>query len=531
MTLSKIYLYGPPAAGKSTLGNLLAHQFDLPFYDLDGEITRSAGRSIPEIFSSEGETGFRRRETEVLQCLAQKPQGVVALGGGSLLDPQNRSLVEADGTILLLTAPADVLAQRAQSNTQRPLLNGAQGRLDELLASRARHYGSFPCSFDTSLLTSRQCVREVQKRLGRFRLQGMSGMQQGYDVCIHPGGVDRLGDILRSRSVQEPLLLVSDTITGPLHGERAAAALRASGYEVAVEYIPAGEAHKTIATVAGLWDVFLKTGMDRSGTVIALGGGVVTDLAGFAAATFLRGVHWMALPTTLLAMADASLGGKTGADLPQGKNLVGAFYPPGLVLADPLALLTLPLTELRCGLAEVVKHGVIGDPHLFHRCADLPDPFSPETIRTVFPDVVRQAMALKVDFIEEDPYERGMRAALNLGHTIGHALEAASHYSLRHGEAVAIGLVVEAHLAEDAGLAQRGLAQEIEDALRHLGLPVTVPPALERGDILQHTRFDKKRSAGKVRFALPAEIGRVVTGVEVNEERIQHALDICSART
>jgi shikimate kinase / 3-dehydroquinate synthase len=205
--------------------------------------------------------------------------------------------------------------------------------------------------------------------------------------------------------------------------------------------LPAGEESKNLELVSYLWKDFLENGLDRNSTVIALGGGVVSDMAGFAASTYMRGIQWIALPTTLLGMVDASLGGKTGIDLPEGKNLVGSFHPPKLVLADPGLLFTLPERELTSGMAEVVKHGIISDPELFGMCKNGMD-----WVKQNLEEIVKRAMAVKIQIIEEDPYEKGDRAALNLGHTVGHAVELVSDFELRHGEAVAIGMVMEANM-------------------------------------------------------------------------------------
>jgi 3-dehydroquinate synthase len=285
--------------------------------------------------------------------------------------------------------------------------------------------------------------------------------------------------------------------------------------ESRLAFIPSGEGHKTLQTVNALWEAFLDGGLERSSTVLALGGGVTGDLAGFAAATFLRGVAWVSVPTSLLAMVDASLGGKTGADLPRGKNLVGAFHAPRLVLADPMVLSSLPEAEMRSGLAEVVKAGVIGDEALFRLCAQ-----GWKTVLEALDSVVRRSMAVKIRLIQEDPYEKGQRAALNLGHTIGHALEAGSGYRLRHGEAVSIGMVAAARLSERLGIAQVGLAEEIAAALDGLQLPVAAPSGMDWDTILQGMRVDKKRFSGTLRFALPERIGSVRVGVEVNDAEL-----------
>jgi len=244
---------------------------------------------------------------------------------------------------------------------------------------------------------------------------------------------------------------------------------------------------------------------------------VVGDMAGFAAATFMRGCNWAVMPTTLLSMVDASIGGKTGFDLPAGKNLVGAFHPPRLVLADPEVLSTLPERELRAGLAEVVKHGVIADPELFDLCMGGWD-----AVISRLPEIVRRGIGVKVKIIEEDPYEKGFRAALNLGHTIGHAVELVSEFDLLHGEAVSIGMVAEARLAERLTVADQGTSEAIAEALSRLGLPIEIPETLACEKLIHSMKVDKKKSAGIVRFALPVRIGEVRVGVEM--ENLEDAL-------
>ena len=225
-------------------------------------------------------------------------------------------------------------------------------------------------------------------------------------------------------------------------------------------------------------------------------------MAGFAAATYLRGIRWVGLPTTVLSMADASLGGKTGADLPQGKNLIGAFHAPSLVLVDPDVLLTLPERELRGGFAEIVKHGVISDPVLFKACHGLAGLTVDEIRSRPLTAIIRRAMAVKIRVIEQDPFEKGIRATLNAGHTVGHALELVSNFTLTHGEAVSIGLVVETRMAEERGLARAGLADEISRVLSGLGLPVNVPAGMDREAVETALFRDKKRAGSGVKFAL-----------------------------
>jgi len=341
----------------------------------------------------------------------------------------------------------------------------------------------------------------------------------GYHVRVQAGGLDNLGGFMEWCGLKAPFMLVSDENVAPLYASCVTEVIRSCGAAPAMLTLPAGEEHKTAATLVSLWERFVSGGLERGGTVVALGGGVVSDLAGFAAATYMRGVRWAVVPTTLLSMADASLGGKTGADLPQGKNLVGSFHAPACVLADPLLLRTLPLEEVHSGMAEVVKHGIIGDAWLFDLCAVLNGIEGVLKEPDFLEEVVRRAMAVKIRIIEEDPYEQGRRAELNLGHTVGHALEAASGYSLRHGEAVAVGMVAEARLAEHIGLAEKGLSGRIAAALSQLGLPVMVPPGMDMNAVLDAMEHDKKSRGGKARFALPVRVGEVRAGVEIENWR------------
>jgi shikimate kinase/3-dehydroquinate synthase len=518
-THSAVFLYGPPGSGKSTVGRALALALSSPFWDLDDEIENHAGMPVAEIFAIEGEEGFRSREKRMLELLVGKVNGVVALGGGSLLDPDNRARVASAGTVLCLDAPVEKLIERLQTQVgKRPLLDGENGvsdrretlvvHLNELIQRRYDHYASFP-QIDISSMTPEQAAWAIQVHLGRFHV---SGMGSGYDVRVGDGLLDSLGEQFRLHNLGGPLALVSDDQVGELYALRAIASLENAGYAVQPVLLPVGEQHKTLETLAYLWEAFLQAGLERGSSVVALGGGVVGDMAGFAAATYLRGIPWVALPTSLLAMVDASLGGKTGMDLPQGKNLVGAFHPPALVLSDPGLLATLPELELRSGMAEIVKAGVIGDPRLFEMCEQ-----GWQFVQANLAEIVRRGMAVKIGIIQDDPYEKGRRAALNLGHTIGHALERASDYELRHGEAVSIGMVAEARLAEKMGFAGVGLADQIAGVLQALNLPVSIPKAIDRSLVWQTLNLDKKRSGGQVLFALPVQIGEVKIGCVVDE--------------
>ncbi len=520
----KIFLYGPPGSGKTTTGRCLAEQLDLPFYDLDREVESQAQKTVPEIFSQFGEPGFRRMETTALQGLLAQDAFVLALGGGSLLAEVNRQAALRAGMVFCLTADLDTLRQRLSPQAgSRPLLKDHLPlQLEALLQARADHYAAFPLPVDTSCGTPEDAAWEIMRRMGRFRLNAMGGST---DVIAQPGVLSSCADLLAQAGLHEPVLVVSDDHVAPLYVDPIIRSLQEAGIEASAYILPSGEANKNLESLTQLWGAMLHARLDRKSTLLALGGGVITDLAGFAAATFLRGIPWVAAPTSLLGMVDAGLGGKTGIDLPQGKNLAGAFYPPHLVLADPQVLRTLPQEEWRNGLGETLKAAVIASPDLFELLSTTP--FSAMDWVTV----IREAMAIKLRVVEEDPREAGKRAVLNLGHTIGHAIESASHYRLRHGEAVAIGLVVEARIGEALGVTWAGTADKIEWALRKLGLPVEAPPTLNPEEIRRAFGVDKKRRSKKVLLPLPETIGRVRYDIEIEEERLWTLFLSCTART
>ncbi|HEX5808098.1 MAG TPA: 3-dehydroquinate synthase [Anaerolineales bacterium] len=504
--MSHIFLYGPPGTGKSTIAKIVARNLHVSFVDLDRVIESTAGMSIAQIMAQQGEPAFRDMETAALkETVGHASSGtasgdkVIALGGGALLREKNRVIANAHGTVVLLTADLNTLLKRLENEAgERPLLAGdVRGKLTRLLTQRQEHYSSFPLQVDVDRGTASQNASEVQTRLGRFHLGAMGE----YDVLVDR--VENIGGLLTQRGLQNPIVVTDENVAA-LHAGRVLDSLRKAGFAPNLITIPAGEAYKTIDTVQRLWQGFLENGLDRKSTIVALGGGVIGDLAGFAASTYMRGIHWVCVPTTLLAMVDASLGGKTGFDLPQGKNLIGSFHPPKLVLADPQLLQTLPEAEFISGLAEVVKHGIISDPELFDLCAR-----GLECLLGDLEQLVKRAMAVKIKVIEEDPYEKGVRAALNLGHTVGHAVELVSQFHLRHGEAVAIGMVAEARLAERLGIAEQGLSDRISAVLRELQLPDQIPETLSRAEIIRTMRVDKKKNSAAIRFALPAEIGRV----------------------
>ncbi len=349
----------------------------------------------------------------------------------------------------------------------------------------------------------------------RLRVNAPNGE---YGIFVGAGLLDGLGEIVESSGdlFSRRCAIVSTPTIAPLYGARVTAALARTGFEPTLIEIPDGEEHKTLETVRALYDRLLDARIDRRAFVCALGGGVLGDVAGFAAATILRGAPFIQIPTTLVAMVDASIGGKVGVDLPRGKNLVGAFFPPRAVIADVATLDTLPEVEWRCGMAEAVKQALIGDAGLLER-------WERRDWRLGIGDWLERAIRVKVEIVSRDPYEQGERAKLNLGHTFAHALEAVSGFRLRHGEAVAIGLVGAARLAAERGMCARALVTRVERLLTRIGLPTRVPREFSAAEIVAAMESDKKRVDGRLRFILPRGVGNAAV-VEVAREEVREVI-------
>lgn len=344
-----------------------------------------------------------------------------------------------------------------------------------------------------------------------------------YDVCVEPGILLSLPELLQGPLGKRKLVLITDDIVGRYYDEwtRATTEARALGARSSDAGIrlrcearltfPAGEESKTRETWLRLTDEMLTQGLDRHAAIVALGGGVVGDLAGFVAATYLRGVPYAQVPTTLLAMLDASVGGKVGVDTPLGKNLVGAFHPPAIVVADPLTLLSLPDRVFRSGLAEAIKHGLIADARYFEWIEGNARKLLGRDLECLT-HLVHRSVEIKAAVVSQDEREGGIRATLNAGHTIAHGLEQESRYRLPHGEAVGLGLIAECRIAERMGLAPTGLAERVLGLVRALGLPVRAGSTVNVARVLEAMLHDKKNREGQVRLALPVTLGAMHEG-------------------
>ncbi len=540
-----VVLVGMPGAGKSTLGKRLAARWGRPFLDADTEIEQAAGIPITEIFARYGEPHFREGERRVIARLLASPEPIVlATGGGAFHDPETRRAVRESGAVSVwLKCRLSTLLRRVAGRDHRPMFRDADPRavLERLMAERHPSYAEadviLSCADENLDTTTRRAADAVAafRPAARQRVELARG---AYDILIGEGLLARAGAEIASRIEGRRAVVVSDAAVAPLHLPTLRQGLADGGITLAAEVlVPPGEASKSLAEYGRVVDRILAARADRRLIVIALGGGVVGDLAGFAAATVLRGLPFVQCPTTLLAQVDSSVGGKTGINAAQGKNLVGAFHQPRLVLADTATLRTLPPRELRAGWAEVAKHGLLQGP-LWDWC-EAEGTHAMAGDADALTHAVLESCRLKAGVVMEDEFEtapEGGRALLNLGHTFGHALEAECGYSgaLLHGEAVAIGLGLAAELSARLGLCSQELPGRVREHLREMGLPARIaelPRGFSTDALVARMRADKKARDGAMRFVLLRRPGEAFTesGVEEGAVRALLADEGCAA--
>ncbi|MCY4411403.1 MAG: 3-dehydroquinate synthase [Caldilineaceae bacterium] len=512
--------------GKSTVASILAERLGRQLVDMDERIEAEFGKTIAQVFAEDGEEIFRQAEARLCHTLARESGLVIATGGGTLVSDENWQVLEGCGPVVCLTAGADTVLERVETFEDRPLLPGdreeKKRNIESLLLSRRHAYGRIPLRVPTDGVTPDTVVERVLDTLaGNHEIAEMNRItvptpEGHYHICIGEGILAQAGRLLSNRAVAKgQAAIVTNADIGALYADIVSESLQQEGYTPLVCLVPEGEAHKTLATIQSLYDQFVTAGLDRSSPIVGLGGGVIGDMAGFAAATYLRGAPFVQIPTSLLSMVDASVGGKTGVDLPQGKNLVGAFKQPAVVIIDPEVLAELPAEEFRSGLAEIVKHGILGAPDLFRQMEEE----GPTNLTQMISDAVR----VKVDVVIEDPFERGRRATLNLGHTFGHAIEQVSGYRLRHGEAVAVGTVAAARMAVALGRCDAETANRIESCLDRLGLPISAT-GLDLDEVYAMMFQDKKRRGKTLRFIIPQAIGDVIIIDDPGEQFVRAAL-------
>lgn len=545
---TNIILVGMMGAGKTTIGKALASSLDKEFVDSDHEIQERTGVKIPVIFEIEGEAGFRKRESEVLLELTRKQSIILATGGGAILNSENRQLLKRSGIVIYLRASVSDLYRRTRHDKNRPLLQtqNLYARLNELYVQRDALYRE---TAHVIIDSGKQGVRFlVQKLINKLISIDFNTIMQGdqsnimqtitvdftpsaekrsYPIHIGHGILQHI-DLIVSCLPQKRVAIVSNSTVAPLYLEKLQTALEKQGVRTMPIILPDGEAHKNWETLNIIFDALLKNHCERNTTILALGGGVVGDLTGFAAATYLRGVPFIQIPTTLLAQVDSSVGGKTGINHPLGKNMIGAFYQPLMVLADSATLNTLPDRELRAGLAEVIKYGLIRDPAFFdwleqnmHRLLAR----DPVTMN----EAIQRSCENKAEIVAADEKEKGIRALLNLGHTFGHAIENGMGYGVwLHGEAVAAGTVMAAELSRRMKLIGEADVQRIRKIFIQAGLPV-VAPKMPAEKYLELMLLDKKVESGKTRFIVLNRIGEAVMRADIAAAVLNETILACMA--
>ncbi|MDQ0983407.1 3-dehydroquinate synthase [Streptomyces sp. V2I9] len=519
-----VVLVGPMGVGKSTVGELLAARLGTTYRDTDADVVTEAGKPIAEIFYDEGEEHFRALERRAVAAAVAEHTGVLSLGGGAVLDAETRELV-AGLPVVYLSMDVEEAVRRVGLNTARPLLAvNPRRQWRELMDARRHLYEEVA---RTVVATDEHTPEEVARAIidalelpegaaapgvestgmtqqGPTRIQvADSAGSDPYEILVgHQllGELPQLiGDRARRVAVLHPEALAET-------GEAVRQDLADQGYEAIAVQLPNAEEAKTVEVAAYCWKALGQTGFTRTDVVVGIGGGATTDVAGFVAASWLRGVRWIAVPTTVLGMVDAAVGGKTGINTAEGKNLVGAFHPPAGVLCDLAALESLPVHDYVSGLAEIIKAGFIADPVILDLIEADPEaartPSGPHTA-----ELIERSIRVKAEVVSSDLKESGLREILNYGHTLGHAIEKNERYKWRHGAAVSIGMVFAAELGRLAGRLDDATADRHRAVLESVGLPLAY-----RGDqwpkLLENMKVDKKSRGDLLRFIVLDGLGK-----------------------
>jgi shikimate kinase/3-dehydroquinate synthase len=527
-----IVLVGLMGAGKTAIGKRLAAELGLPFHDADHEIERAAKATVAEIFERHGEAHFRAGEKRVIQRLLSGGPIVLSPGGGAFLDPDTRALIRERAISIWLRCPLPVLLGRLRGRTHRPLLNAGNPAdvIARLSFERSPLYAEADIIVDGSEDPPNVTTQHVVSALAAYqppRRVCVNLTSGDYNILIGNNLLARAGAYIAPVLPHRRCVIVSDETVAALHLETLERSLTETGITHNPIVVPAGEASKSVAIWERIVEKLLADKIDRYTTIIALGGGVIGDLAGFAAAATLRGLPFIQIPTTLLSQVDSSVGGKTGINSIYGKNLIGAFHQPILVLADTSVLSTLPVRERRAGYAEIAKAGLIADANFYAWCeinaVDLLD-----GNLALLGEAIERAVKFKAKVVSEDEREtkkHNGRALLNFGHTFAHALETETGLGqgLLHGEAVAVGLVLATHLSASLGLCPQEDTSRIAAHLASVGLPTSIS-GLSAANLMSHMTRDKKMRNGKLTFVLTRGIGMAFTSSDVPEEAVVETL-------
>jgi len=542
--ITNLIITGFSGTGKSLVAKDVVRRLNWDFLDTDDEIVRQTGKPIAEIFRHDGENAFRELEREAIRKACQQKQLVIAIGGGAIVDPQNYELLSETGLIVCLEAKPETIYERlfheaacSPETEVRPLLtvDNPLERIRQLKANRQSYYAKADWTIHTDCLSVGEVAEEIIRawkllnRTDTCQLSDTSDKEiacfvetaiQSYPVFVGYGLLDKLGEKTKKVALSGTATVISDKNVFSLYGNKVKGILKSAGFSVNAFVVPPGEETKNMDYAIKIYDFLVSHRTERDDIIIALGGGMAGDLAGFVAATFLRGMPWVQVPTSLIAMVDASIGGKVGVNHPKGKNLIGAFYQPNLVLADPQTLATLPRRELTSGWAEVIKHGLILDEEFVQFLESNVDGLTkpePELITRA----IAHSAAIKAQVVSQDERERkGKRTILNYGHTIAHGLEAATQYKhFLHGEAVAIGMMGAAKLSQRLGLLPVAIVERQRAILQEFGLPIGFSD-LDLTEITRAMELDKKTKEKAIRWVLLQDIGKTVIRGDVSQQDV-----------
>ncbi|MEQ1651436.1 MAG: 3-dehydroquinate synthase [Hyphomicrobium sp.] len=551
-----IVLVGLMGCGKSSIGKRLAARLGLSFLDADEEIERAAAKTINEIFSDHGEAHFREGERKVISRLLSNGPQVLATGGGAYMHPDTRQRIRESSVSIWLRADLPVLMRRVSKRDTRPLLRSGnpEATMRKLIEARYPVYAGADMTVESRDEPHEVIVSEIINRMLHHpalaspkpiqtkdtsppmtsatqehalpRTVGVDLANRSYDVLIGTGLVRRAGALIKERLGNVKCGIVTDENVARHHLAALEDSLKAEGMFAGSIILKPGEATKSFRELGPLCEKLLELGLERGDIVVPFGGGVIGDLAGFAAGILRRGVRFVQIPTSLLAQVDSSVGGKTGINTPQGKNLIGVFHQPNLVLADSDVLATLPEREVRAGYAEVAKYGLLGDAAFFG--------WLEQHWRGVFgnsgPDLthaIETSVKAKAAIVARDEHETGDRALLNLGHTFGHALEAWTGFSSRllHGEGVSIGMCLAFRLSEELGFSPKGTAERVTRHLKSVGLPVHINDIpggkANADDLMRLMAQDKKVQRGRLTFILARKIGEAFITRDVDPDAVK----------
>jgi shikimate kinase / 3-dehydroquinate synthase len=545
--MQRIFLTGLSGSGKSSVGRQVSKLLRWDFIDTDALLSEHYGMTVGQILIEFGEQRFRQIESEALIMAAQNEHVVIATGGGAVIAEANRTFMRENGLTFYLETSVEIAWQRVQKqihqsgkSAQRPLVVGTDGpqRLQNLFLVRKQWYEEAAVCINTN----EDSLDIISKRVVAYALtygylNASSGVQETVTLqlgkvtskaIIEWGGLYHLPEYLQSSGFSPRVFIVTDSDVAYLYSDPILSLIRNAGFVPQIFTVTAGEASKSIWSWQQILNWLVEQKVEQSEPIIALGGGVIGDLAGFVAATYHRGIPLVQIPTSLLAQVDSAIGGKTGINHPLGKNLIGAFYQPGLIIVDPAFLLTLPERVYLEGWAEIVKYGMILDANLFEMLEDHVSSLHARDATLLTKNIAR-CIQLKMDVVQRDERDGGLRNILNYGHTFGHALEVSTNYgSWLHGEAVSVGMEVAAQIAVARGLLLDEHALRQRELLRALHLPLRCP-GIAAASLLEKMQRDKKVRAGQMRWILPNQIGQADIYDDVPLPLIQDAVArICS---